>query len=481
MTTSASVLERRAVSGVLSSDGAELAVHALAQLPDRVFGDVAVDRDRRPGLELLAAAYAIRDRVRFVSTSTGLNGPFADMVRERNTFAEIVESLYESADPPASLRYDDDIFRGQRIALVTNLPAHYRLPLFSAMASRLEQAGAVFRVLFMADRAIGRPWLTTESHGDFDRETLRSRALPVRDRPPLLPIDLGRRLAAFKPTLLLVGSFSPAVAVPVARLARRQGVPWGIWSGEVEGTKTARSRLRLAQRSALVRSADLAITYGHASAQYLRRLRPELPVVYGRNTAPVAGRPARTRRPTDALEALVIGDLASPRKGVDVALDALLRRPSLRCQLTVVGGGRLAAKLERRAEGDARIRFGGPLEPMRTQALIRAADVVLFPTRSDVFGLVLVEAMGAGVATVVSSSAGAVADLAVSGHNCLVIDGHEPEAWAEALSLLVEDHELRVSLGAAGANTVRRRWTIDHAADAMLAGFRLGLLRAGRR
>jgi glycosyltransferase involved in cell wall biosynthesis len=419
--------------------------------------------------------------VQFIRASQDENVPSADPPDKRKTFAEVVERLYEPDDPPASLRYDDDIFRGQRIALVTPIPSHYRLPLFAAMASRLEKAGATFRVFFLSEQLNERPWLIAEPDGGFERETVRGWDIPVRDRPPHFPIDLGRRLTAFAPSVILVGSLSPVVGGRVARFARRRGIAWGIWSGEIEGTTAARSRFWRVQRSALVRSADFAITYGHASAEYLRRLRPELPVVYGRNTAPATGRSVTPRRHTGTLETLVIGDLATPRKGVDVAVDALLLRPSLPCSLTVVGGGRLATDLERRAEGDARIVFGGPLQPVSTHALLRSADVVLFPTRSDRFGLVLVEAMGAGAATAVSSSAGAVADLAVSRHNCLVVDSREPEAWAEALRTLVEDHELRVALGAAGANTVRRRWTIDHAADAMLAGLRLGLLRARRR
>jgi hypothetical protein len=45
--------------------------------------------------------------------------------------------------------------------------------------------------------------------------------------------------------------------------------------------------------------------------------------------------------------------------------------------------------------------------------------------------------MGAGLATVVSSAPGAVADLALAGRNCVVIDGHDPVEWAAAIRGLV--------------------------------------------
>jgi glycosyltransferase involved in cell wall biosynthesis len=176
------------------------------------------------------------------------------------------------------------------------------------------------------------------------------------------------------------------------------------------------------------------------------------------------------------VELLVVGDLASPRKGVDVVIDALRRAPKLRCHLTVVGSGELLPELMRRAEGDPRMHFTGALPPLQVRELYRRADIVLFPTRSDVFGLVLVEAMGAGAAVAVSAGAGAVADLAVQGYNSIVVPGYKAAAWEHAISRLAEDSDLRRTLGSAAARTIHNRWTIDHAADAMVAGLRLGLL-----
>lgn len=137
--------------------------------------------------------------------------------------------------------------------------------------------------------------------------------------------------------------------------------------------------------------------------------------------------------------------------------------------------------LAARAEGDERIRFLGPLVPDRVRDVYRSSGIMLFPTRSDVFGLVLVEAMGAGLATVVSSAAGAVADLAVDGLNCAVVEGDDPRAWNRALVRLVEQADVRRALGARARATIDHRWTIEHAADAMLAGLRLGVLQPSCR
>ena len=92
------------------------------------------------------------------------------------------------------------------------------------------------------------------------------------------------------------------------------------------------------------------------------------------------------------------------------------------------------------------------------------------------FGLVLVEAMAAGLTVITSDIPGAVRDLAAPGSNCLVVGERSSGAWAEAIRLAVQDGVLRQRLGDRARCTIENRWTVGHAADAMIAGFRLGAL-----
>jgi hypothetical protein len=61
----------------------------------------------------------------------------------------------------------------------------------------------------------------------------------------------------------------------------------------------------------------------------------------------------------------------------------------------------------------------------------------------------------------------------VSERNCLVVEGGIDE-WAAAISRLVRESDFRIRIGHSAAETISERWTIDHAADAMIAGLRLG-------
>ena len=73
---------------------------------------------------------------------------------------------------------------------------------------------------------------------------------------------------------------------------------------------------------------------------------------------------------------------------------------------------------------------------------IARADVFALTSRYEGFGNVLVEAMACGVPVVATSSAGSQ-EIVESGANGLIVERHEPEAFAEALRLVLDDELLR--------------------------------------
>ena len=416
----------------------DTAVHLLAQLPDRVHlptGDCVVAR-----------AYGIEERV---------GGDAVDLTLP---FARLADELGD-AEPAAARRGDDSLLAGHRVAVITNVPMHYRVPLFEAMHERVAAAGGEMRVLFLARRHAERAWVP-ETRLAFDHVFAAER-------------HVVGELARYHPTMVVAGGFSP-VAVRASAYARRRRVPLGIWSGAVDLPESETTLPRRLQRKWLLGRASFGIAYGIGARAYLARLAPSLPVVIGRNTS-VHDASAEPRPLRERLELVAVGRLVE-RKGFRVLVEMLRRRPGLECRLTIAGDGPERARLEAAAVQDDRIVLTGGLAPDDVRRVYEAGDVFLFPTRNEVFGHVLVEAMAAGLAAVTSTSAGATADLCVDGRNALVVHGHDPGAWAAALDRLAGDPDLRARLGSRAAATVAARWTLAHSADAMIAGIRLGAL-----
>jgi 1,2-diacylglycerol 3-alpha-glucosyltransferase len=103
----------------------------------------------------------------------------------------------------------------------------------------------------------------------------------------------------------------------------------------------------------------------------------------------------------DSVLVLCVGRLAR-EKNVELALAALAAtEPQLR--LALVGDGPLRRRLEvesARLGIAERVRFAGPVQPAEMPDVYAAADVLLFPSISETQGLVLVEALAAGLPVV---------------------------------------------------------------------------------
>ncbi len=152
-------------------------------------------------------------------------------------------------------------------------------------------------------------------------------------------------------------------------------------------------------------------------------------------------------RPVDApLRLLIIGSVGL-RKGHDLFVRTVAELARERAvSATVVGtvGGRRRARgvlalAEELGVAD-RIDFVGHVPHDRVTDYTRSADVFLFPSRSESFGLVVLEAMAAHLPCVVLGRASLPE---VVGDAALVVDKEDPRALARAVTTLADPDEHR--------------------------------------
>jgi len=87
-----------------------------------------------------------------------------------------------------------------------------------------------------------------------------------------------------------------------------------------------------------------------------------------------------------------------------------------------------------------------------------SADVFVFPSTTDTFGNVVIEAQASGLPVIVSDLGGPK-ELVEDGVNGLVTKAHDVEDVARAITLLVNDQKMRARLGAkARQSVVDRSW-----------------------
>lgn len=148
----------------------------------------------------------------------------------------------------------------------------------------------------------------------------------------------------------------------------------------------------------------------------------------------------------------------APEKGIPRLLEAWDRLGDRRrgATLVLVGTGLLEETLRRDApEG---VRLTGLLRGRELATAYASADLFAFPSSTETFGNVLLEAMASGLPAV-AMAAGGLTDFAQDGTNALLADPVEPEAFADRLARLIADPALRATLAQGALDTgTARRW-----------------------
>jgi len=148
----------------------------------------------------------------------------------------------------------------------------------------------------------------------------------------------------------------------------------------------------------------------------------------------------------------------SPEKRLDLLLSAYARAAAVRegLRLVVVGDGPTRAELEMSAP--AGVRFLGELHGHALAGVFAAADAFAFPSTTDTFGQVLLEAGASGLPVVAAAAGGAV-DLVRHGVTGFLVRADDPDAFARALLDLAASEPLRRRLGEAGRDAaLERTW-----------------------
>jgi glycogen(starch) synthase len=149
-----------------------------------------------------------------------------------------------------------------------------------------------------------------------------------------------------------------------------------------------------------------------------------------------------------------------PIKDVPTLIDAVALLNG-RVHLTIAGDGSDRARIEQRiARKNLRqwVTLIGPVDHPRN--VLAASGALILPSLAEGFGLVLIEAMAAGV-PVISTDVPGVRDVVRPGETGLLVPPSNPSALAGAVSQIIDNPPLRSRLIAAAAADVNRRFTWD--------------------
>ena len=132
--------------------------------------------------------------------------------------------------------------------------------------------------------------------------------------------------------------------------------------------------------------------------------------------------------------------------------------------LLIIGDGPEEATLKRNAQTTPHIHFIGFVQPDELPHWYAVADVFVFPSLGDANGVVVEEAMAAGLPVVSTENAGDIRSRIKEGVTGYVVPASNAEALAKQMGVLAADRHLRARLSAS-ARVVAERYSISRYAD----------------
>ena len=356
--------------------------------------------------------------------------------------------------------------RPLRVTFLTVMPTPYMQDLFAAMRT---DGRLVPRVLYMEMAAPDTHW------GDRplpDGETvLPGRWVNVLGGRVHLNRGVTDALASEPADVFVVGGYSSLTAQRAMRWLHRTGRPW-VFHGERPGMNrrggVGSALRRWAMRPATAWPAGIAAVGERAAAAY-RELAPPRCVVrnipYVCDLEPFfAAGAAADRGNRTGTTFLYCGQLIE-RKGVDLLLDAFVNtaREVPGCRLRFVGTGPLRERLGAEVPPDLRDRvtFAGFKPVAELPAEFAAADAFVLPSRHDGWGVVVNQALAAGLPVIASDAVGA-AELCRGIAGAVIESGSVTELTAALVRAVGKPPDRAATSAAArkvGAGAGVRCWT----------------------
>lgn len=327
-----------------------------------------------------------------------------------------------------------------RIAIISNMVDPNVTPVFERLAQRDD---CELLVLYETEVEPNRRWSSPPP--GFRHLFLRSHTIDLRRLHPdaFLHLTWGTRSALkdFAPDIVVArGSGIWSSPANISALLGRRRFGWRfVCCWESFGREEPTLARRLADRWVkwFLINSDAILACGKRATSYLLSLGvPSERIVVAPHAIPhdeaeidkIALAQESADRTTRRV--LYVGQLI-PRKGVDLLLRAFREIDDL--ELWIVGDGELRGEVETAAENSSNIRFFGHLEKREVLRLYHDVDVLVVPSRYEVWSLVVDEAQTAGRPVVVTDQVGCADDLVEEGLTGRVVPVGDDAALEDAV------------------------------------------------
>jgi glycosyltransferase involved in cell wall biosynthesis len=371
----------------------------------------------------------------------------------------------------------------QRIAVIFSTFGPYHVARLNALSRR---ADVIAVEVSAVNRVYG--WNKGGQGLNARHVTLLEKDAESSRQSSLIQERLSAFFAEHKPDVVAIPGWYTVGALSALLWCVRNGVP-GILLSDSQAHDRPRNRLVEAIKARIVRLYSAALVGGRSHIDYLaalgfdrRHCHVGFDVVDNRHFSQSSSPPS----PARAEQFLLVSRLVS-KKNLVRFLEAyrgyLAEEDGKGWPLVVAGDGPLRKELE-----DLSVRLGiadritwlGFVQYGQLPAVYASAGALVLPSVSEQWGLVVNEAMAAGLPVLVSERCGSAFELVRNGENGFTFDPSSTEAMKKALKEISADPQRRLRMGER-SKAVISGWDVDLFADNLLAAVDGALESKGKR
>jgi glycosyltransferase involved in cell wall biosynthesis len=341
----------------------------------------------------------------------------------------------------------------QKVLILTNIIAPYRIPLFNFIA---DQNIFEFKVMALAEIEKNRDWQINKSKIKFDYDILEGwqKYFLLQKRELTIHLNKGifKKIKEFNPDIVITSGYDSLAywqAFFYCKVFKRKFILWNettlLSVGNIKGLKGMLKRI-------IINGADKYIAFGTKAREYLEYFDAKSKDIFLTiNTVDMdhfrykvtkyrnSSLWKEKRKHYPEVLFLYVGRLIMT-KGVLQILKALEELKDIRVGLMVVGSGPEENNLKQycKENGLRNIYFKGFKQIEELPEYYSLADVFILPSFQEVWGLVENEALASGLYVLGSKNAGASYDLIESGWNGEIFEPNNIQEIVELIKKTID-------------------------------------------
>jgi glycosyltransferase involved in cell wall biosynthesis len=352
-----------------------------------------------------------------------------------------------------------------KVVLSTNIIAPYRKPLFEEIGKHFD-----LTIICSSVTEVDREWQAWDRQETFIFKSIILKGITLKMKRGFFYFQTGLvpTLREIKPEILINSSFN-LNTLWGSLYAKIVHIPSLIWSEATCFSERDQSFARHWFRRLLIYLNDAYIPSGIDAKEFLLSLGATedrcftaVDAVEDIRKSPeyesIIEKVNRLRTLKSDLIVLFSGQLIL-RKGIDLLFAAYEKIQDCRSiSLWIMGSGPLEKTLKEAVvrKGLKNVKFLGYMQEREKWFYYLLSDIFVLPTREDVWGLVVNEAMMCGLPVICSKNAGCCNDLIEDGKTGYRIDPCETEKLSDTLHNLIMDDSLRKTMSKNALEKVRK-------------------------